>query len=110
MEFEVPYFDRKVGDFCPFITSSQTILYGCATDLWHRMALDYFFIKLWKTNPKWFKLQVKKVLCETKNYISKPNSEIEPIETEMKRMQYFGNVISFCPRVKKMDLFVYSVN
>ena len=48
MEFEVAYFDKKVYDFCPFITSSlkslletlyssQTVLYCFATNL-HRIA------------------------------------------------------------------------
>ena len=96
MEFEVPYFDKKVDDFCPFITSSQTIftvLQQISDIEWPTLDRSTFFIKLWKINPRRFKLQVKKVLWETKNYTSKPNSEIEPIETEMKRMQYFGNVI-----------------
>ena len=65
MEFEVPYFDKKVDDFCPFITSSQTIftvLQQISDIEWPTLDRSTFFIKLWKINPRRFKLQVKKVL------------------------------------------------
>ena len=87
-----------------------TVLQQISDREWTTLDKSVFYIKLWRINPKWLKLQVKKVLWETKNYIPNPNSEMELIETEMKRMQYFENVISFCPRIKKIDLFVYSVH
>ena len=82
-----------------------TVLQQISEIEWPTLDRSIFFIKFWKKNPNG-----KKVLWETKNYIPKPNSEMEIIETKMKHMQYFGNVISFCPRIKKwIYLFTVSI-